>query len=176
MLASAYEIKHRIHNTLTIVYPHTVIAHHVLTYGKDWPFLSGMRIGCVVDFIEDREAIVVQRTETKRGLEITLEWLPSQQPKTDSHKKSEARDAIWRAVVAMERAILAIEIANAFSENRGCADGCPELRQHLEGLREWSAMADQGCNPPPWVANPPRHEITPFLAGSYAPAGGASEN
>ena len=79
MLANPYKILYRVGNTLSIRYPQEIVRQHHRQYGDSWPFLPDMRVGMIVEHVENRPAIVVQRLLSGGGYNITLEWLPPPQ-------------------------------------------------------------------------------------------------
>lgn len=77
MFHSAYVVKTRYENSITIRYPRTVVLAWYREYGDDFPFMGGMRVGDIVQHVEETPAIVRKRILSAGGYDITLEFLPA---------------------------------------------------------------------------------------------------
>lgn len=71
----AYRIVRRIGNTLTIRFDRETVLNHYRQFGDTWPFLPDFRIGCIVDCIENRSAIVVERFIVSGFHQIVIQWI-----------------------------------------------------------------------------------------------------
>ena len=72
----AYRIIRRVADTLTIRFSRETVLEHYRQCGDTWPFLPDFRVGCVVNCIENRSAIVVERFILNgRAVQIVLQWI-----------------------------------------------------------------------------------------------------